>query len=78
MPRNPQNIEIVYQFICAYIEEHGFAPVLRDIGAGCNLSTPAVQLCLTWLERQGRIRRSAGTARSIVVIDLDESGKTTP
>lgn len=72
MARDPRNIENVYQFVRSYVQEHSYAPSLREIGAACDLSMPSVSLCLAWLETQGRVRRSAGKARSIVVLDMDD------
>ncbi len=72
MPATPRNSEMVLEFIRRYMQENGYSPSLRDIGVACELSIPSIILCLTWLEGQGRIRRQAGIARSIVVIDMDK------
>ena len=42
---------------------------MREISAATGVTMPIVNHCLMWLEGQGRIRRRAGTARSIVLLD---------
>ena len=45
---------------------------MREISAATGLKMPMVNQCLAWLEGQGRIRRRAGTARSIVLLAPDK------
>lgn len=74
MPK-PEITEKVYQFIKVSIHEHGFSPSLREICTATGLTMPVVNVCLAWLEGKGRIRRRAGMARSIVLLD-SEKGQT--
>lgn len=69
MADHPRNSDSVLRYIRQHIEAQGFSPSLREISAACNLSVPTVNLCLTWLEGQGRISRQPKVARSIVVLD---------
>ena len=58
--------------ILKYIEDHWaerhYAPSLRDIKAGCGISSLSV---VTWhvgkLERRGKIKRTPNIARSITL-----------
>ncbi len=61
----------VYAFIRAYIDEHGFAPSLRDIGEGCYLSPSNVMRYLDKLEARGLISREFRKPRSIALLDDD-------
>lgn len=69
MAEQPKNSEIILHYIREHIETHGFSPSLREIASGCDLALPTVNLCLKWLQGQGRISRQPKVARSIVVID---------
>ena len=55
----------VYDFLCAYIAEHGYPPSQRELAAGCYLSRPAIIRHLDRLELQGKITRDPDKARSI-------------
>lgn len=58
----------VFAFICDHIDEHGFAPTIREIGAAIGLaSTNAVRFHLGKLEQDGWIKRERSTARTITV-----------
>ena len=63
-PSDPA-VEAVYSFIRAYIDEHGYPPSLREIGAHCYIGRSTVLLYLDRLEARGRISRDPGKARSI-------------
>ncbi|MCU0499225.1 MAG: hypothetical protein MUF87_17870 [Anaerolineae bacterium] len=58
-------VESVYAFLKRFIDEHGYAPNLREIARGCYMSTSTVTRSLDCLEAQGRISREIGRARSI-------------
>lgn len=56
----------VLKFIHDFVDERGYAPTVRDIVKGCNISSTAVvQHHLNILERQGHIRRDPQVFRSI-------------
>ena len=76
-PSDPA-VEAVYRFICAYIDEHGYPPSLREIGAHCYIGRSTVLLYLARLEAQGRISRDPGKARSITLLEAksDEGQKS--
>jgi repressor LexA len=58
----------VYDFICAYFKQHGFAPSLRDIARGCYMSPSNVPRYLDRLEAQGLISRELNKPRSIALV----------
>ncbi len=64
--------ENIFKFIQSFLSERGYAPTVRDIVKGCNLSSPAlVQHHLNILERQGYIHRDPQAVRSIQLVEKD-------
>lgn len=60
----------ILNFIRKFLDNRGYAPTVRDIARGCNISTPSVvQHHLNTLERQGYIRRDPEVFRSIQLIE---------
>ena len=60
----------ILNFIGRFLNERGYAPTVRDIARGCNISTPSVvQHHLNTLERQGHIRRDPAVFRSIQLVE---------
>lgn len=66
--------ERILAFLGDFLAEHDYPPSIRDIQAGCSISsTSVVDYNLKALEVQGRIRRDREISRGIVL--LDESGR---
>jgi repressor LexA len=59
----------VMKFICAFIEDGGYAPTLDEIAEGLGVTKPTVQQYLAALEEKGAIRRERYTHRSIEITD---------
>ena len=60
----------VLNFIRKFLDDRGYAPTVRDIARGCNISTPSVvQYHLNTLERQGHILRDPEVFRSIQLVE---------
>jgi repressor LexA len=60
----------ILNFIRNFLGKRGYAPTVRDIARGCNISTPSVvQYHLNTLERQGYIRRDPEVFRSIQLVE---------
>lgn len=60
----------ILNFIRKFLDERGYAPTVRDIARGCNISTPSVvQHHLNKLESQGRIHRDPEIFRSIQLVE---------
>ena len=63
----------VLQYIKKYIVKHGYAPTVREICSGLNLSSPAtVHSHLSQLEGKGFIRKGKGKFRTIEVLCENE------
>jgi repressor LexA len=66
---SPTRLRIL-NFIRQFLDKRGYAPTVRDIARGCNISTPSVvQHHLNTLERQGHIRRDPEVFRSIQLVE---------
>lgn len=69
-PGHSQTRQRILQFIHDFVEERGYAPTVRDIVKGCNLSSTAVvQHHLNVLDREGLIDRDPKVFRSIQLPD---------
>ena len=60
----------IWKFIRSFFEDRGYAPTVRDILKGCDISSTAVvQHHLNILEREGHIHRDPEVFRSIQLLD---------
>jgi hypothetical protein len=60
-------LEIIFRYICDYIERVGYAPSIREISRNCYVSQSNLYRYFDLLEIQGRITRDPGRARSITI-----------
>lgn len=59
----------VLSYVREYSATYGYAPNLREVAAGCSLSSTSVASArLAELEARGLIRRRRGIARGITLI----------
>jgi repressor LexA len=71
MPRVSDTRSRILNFIRRFLDRRGYAPTVRDIARGCNISTPSVvQYHLNMLEEQGFIRRDPEVFRSIQLVEI--------
>ncbi len=64
----------ILKFIQDFVEEHGYPPSIRDIAAGCNISsTSVVAYNLNILEKAGLIRRDREVSRAVEVLESRRS-----
>jgi repressor LexA len=70
--RKPEIRERILEYIRRFFDEKGYAPTVRDILRGCNISsTSLVQYHLNILEKEGQIRRDPEVFRSIQLVEKD-------
>jgi repressor LexA len=70
--RKPEIRERILEYIRHSLDEKGYAPTVRDIMRGCNISsTSLVQYHLNVLEKEGQIRRDPEVFRSIQLVEKD-------
>ena len=60
--------DLVFNYICAYITQHGYAPTVRTISAACRLSPSTVVYNLDKLEAWGWLTREPHRARSLRIL----------
>ncbi len=59
----------IWQFLAAYVDEHGYPPTVREIGGAVGLASPStVHAHLASLEREGLIRRDPTKPRAIELV----------
>ena len=76
MARTSDKQEKILAFLNRYIEENGYPPAVREIGAAVGLkSTATVSYHLGELKRQGRIQADAGKRRAISLPEGQRGGK---
>ena len=60
----------ILEFIGEFLDEHHFPPTVRDIQAGCEISsTSVVDYNLRILQREGYLKRQAEVSRGIELLD---------
>jgi repressor LexA len=68
-----ETTETVYNFICAYVEQHSYPPTIRAIASGCYINVSTVLRHLDRLETWGWISREPGVARGIRVLPREKN-----
>ena len=70
MSKRAEMQQRVYQYILAYLAEHGYAPSVRDICDAVGLKSPStVHFHLKNLAELGLIEKGAFKGRAIVPVD---------
>lgn len=70
--RKPEIRGRILEYIRRFFDERGYAPTVRDILRGCNISsTSLVQYHLNVLEKEKQIRRDPEVFRSIQLVEKD-------
>lgn len=73
MARIPKSRLRILNFIRTFFQQRGYAPTVRDIVKGCNISTSSVvQYHLNMLEREGYIQRDPKVFRSIRLAESEQ------
>lgn len=68
----PSMMQMVYDYIVSYIDEHGYGPSVRNIAEGCHMAVATVAFHLDKLEARGWITREFGQARSVRIAEVHE------
>ena len=70
--------EKILSYIRGFLEEHQFPPTVRDIQAGCGISsTSVVDYNLRILQREGHLKREAEVSRGIELLGDYSVGRST-
>lgn len=79
MSKRAEMQQRVYQYILAYLAEHGYAPSVRDICDAVGLKSPStVHFHLKNLAELGLIEKGAFKGRAIVPVDRAAAKKAAP
>ena len=77
--KSPSTRERILNFIRDFLAEKGYAPTVRDIVRGCDISTTSVvQHHLDRLEKEGQIQRDPQVFRSIRLVGAETSDIMVP
>ena len=69
----------IWQFLAAYVDEHGYPPTVREIGDAVGLASPStVHAHLANLERAGLLRRDPTKPRALELVGRRRSEAPTP
>lgn len=69
-PRDDGLSERIYEAVRDYWEANGYSPSMHDIMEAAGVSSTSVTTYhLDLLAREGRVRRTPGVARSIVLVE---------
>ena len=74
----------IWQFLAAYVDEHGYPPTVREIGDAVGLASPStVHAHLANLERAGLLRRDPTKPRALELVgrkrdEAQSRASTTP
>ncbi|MFW5771694.1 MAG: LexA family protein [Phototrophicaceae bacterium] len=60
-----ENVQVIYDYVVAYIQQQGHSPSLDEIARGCYTSRSNVVRYLDLLEARGYLMRVHNTPRSI-------------
>ncbi len=75
---DPDTSDLVFAYICAYLEQQGYPPSLRNIGRACQLSLGGVVYNLDKLEDRGWLTRTPRVARSLRIRRAIQPGQRSP
>lgn len=76
MPRGSNKPQIILDFVNQFVQENGFAPSVREIGAAAGLkSTASVSYHLQRLQEQGLLHAPAEKGRKRAVVTTQRPGQ---
>ena len=60
--------DLVFDYVCQYMAEHGYPPSMRNIARACQMSLGTVAYNLDKLEAWGWLTREPHVARSLRIL----------
>ena len=76
MPRTSNKGELILEFVNSFVQEHGFAPTVREIGAAVGLrSTASVSYQLERLQEKGLLTGSEQKGRKRAIATTQRPGQ---
>ena len=76
MPRTSNKAQLILEFVNAFVQENGFAPSVREIGAAVGLrSTASVSYHLQQLQQKGLLLAPGGKGRKRAIVTSQRPGQ---
>ena len=76
MPRTSNKAELIMEYVNTFIQENGYAPSVREIGAAVGLnSTASVSYHLQQLQEKGLLMPSGGKGRKRAIATTQKPGQ---
>ena len=76
MPRTSNKAGLILDFVNAFVQENGFAPSVREIGAAVGLrSTASVSYHLTQLQEKGLLQSPGAKGRKRAIVTAQRPGQ---
>ena len=76
MPRTSNKPEMILEFVNQFVQENGFAPSVREIGAAVGLrSTASVSYHLQQLQEKGQLVAPGGKGRKRAIVTAQRPGQ---
>ena len=76
MPRTTNKSQLIVDFVEQFVQENGYAPSIREIGAAVGLSsTASVSYHLQKLQAEGLLRGSGGKGSKRAVVSTQKVGQ---
>ena len=76
MPRTSNKAELIMAFVNEFVQENGFAPSVREIGAAVGLrSTASVSYHLNHLQEQGLLQGAGAKGRKRAIVSAVRPGQ---
>ena len=76
MARTSNKAQLILDFVNTFIQENGFAPSVREIGAAVGLrSTASVSYHLSQLQEKGLLRAPGGKGRKRAIVTSQRPGQ---
>ena len=77
MPRTSDKSELILEFVSNFIQENGYAPSVREIGAGVGLrSTASVSYHLRALQDKGLLQGGESKGRKRAIATSARAGRS--
>ncbi len=74
-PNLSHRVQMIYDYLVTYCNDHGYPPSVREIGDAVGLKSPStVHMHLQTLEQKGLIRRTANKSRTIELVEFHGRG----
>ena len=76
MPRTSNKPEMILEFVNQFVQENGFAPSVRELGAAVGLrSTASVSYHLQQLQEKGQLVAPGGKGRKRAIVTAQRPGQ---